>query len=99
MTKQAEPVATHSIPLLPLRDIVVFPHMVLPLFVGRERSINALEEALLSNKEILLASQQKAKTNHPRPEDIYQVGTLGSIIQLLKFFRRIAGDCTQVIEP
>lgn len=72
------------VPLLPLRDIIVFPHMVVPLFVGREKSINALEEAMSHDKEILLAAQKKAKTNDPSPEDIFTVGTVGTIIQLLR---------------
>ncbi len=73
-----------TIPLLPLRDIIVFPHMVVPLFVGREKSINALEEAMSHDKEILLAAQKKAKTNDPTPEDVFEVGTIGTIIQLLR---------------
>ena len=72
------------VPLLPLRDIIVFPHMVVPLFVGREKSINALEEAMGHEKDILLAAQKKAKTNEPTPDDIFTVGTLGTIIQLLR---------------
>ncbi|MFW5875714.1 MAG: endopeptidase La [Myxococcota bacterium] len=72
------------LPLLPLRDIIVFPHMVVPLFVGREKSINALEEAMSHEKEILLAAQRRAKTNDPAPDDIFQVGTVGTIIQLLR---------------
>jgi ATP-dependent Lon protease len=76
--------AIHVVPLLPLRDIIVFPHMVVPLFVGREKSINALEEAMSREKEILLSAQQKAKTNDPKPDDIFRVGTIGSIIQLLR---------------
>src|SRR5262245_30626587 len=72
------------LPLLPLRDILVFPHMVVPLFVGREKSINALEEAMKHEKEILLAAQKKAKTNDPTPEDIFAMGTVGTIIQLLR---------------
>ncbi|MCB9626434.1 MAG: endopeptidase La [Sandaracinaceae bacterium] len=72
------------VPLLPLRDIIVFPHMVVTLFVGREKSINALEEAMGHEKEILLAAQRKAKTNDPAPEDIYEIGTVGVIIQLLR---------------
>ena len=72
------------LPLLPLRDIIVFPHMVVPLFVGREKSINSLEEAMASGKELLLAAQRMAKTNDPKPDDIYQVGTIGTIIQLLR---------------
>lgn len=72
------------IPLLPLRDILVFPSTVVPLFVGREKSIQALEQAMSSNKEILLAAQIKAKTNEPSPEDIYEVGTISTILQLLR---------------
>lgn len=72
------------VPLLPLRDIVVFPHMVVPLFVGREKSIAALEEAMNKEKDILLAAQINPKTNDPRPEDIYSIGTLAAIIQLLR---------------
>ena len=72
------------LPLLPLRDIIVFPHMVVPLFVGREKSIAALEEAMAQDKEILLAAQKKAKTNDPTPEDIYGMGTVGSIEQMLR---------------
>ncbi len=72
------------VPLLPLRDIIVFPHMVVPLFVGREKSINALEEAMSHEKEILLAAQKKAKTNDPTPEDMFPMGTVGTIIQLLR---------------
>jgi ATP-dependent Lon protease len=75
---------TRSVPLLPLRDIIVFPHMVVPLFVGREKSIAALEEAMKHDKDILLAAQKKAKTNEPVAEDIFGVGTLGTIIQLLR---------------
>src|SRR5436305_8433288 len=73
-----------TIPLLPLRDIIVFPHMVVPLFVGREKSINALEQAMASDKEIVLSAQKKAKTNDPTPDDIFGVGTIGTIIQLLR---------------
>src|SRR3954452_121779 len=73
-----------TVPLLPLRDIIVFPHMVVPLFVGREKSINALEEAMAGDRELLLAAQKKAKTNDPREEDIFAVGTIGHIIQLLR---------------
>ena len=72
------------LPALPLRDVIMFPHMVQPLFVGREKSISALEEAMSSDKGILLVAQRSAKTNDPAPEDIYQVGTVGIIIQLLR---------------
>ncbi|MHB8873258.1 MAG: endopeptidase La [Myxococcaceae bacterium] len=77
-----------AIPLLPLRDIIVFPHMVVPLFVGREKSIAALKDAMARKGSddkalILLAAQKKAKTNDPSPEDIFHFGTLGHVIQLL----------------
>jgi ATP-dependent Lon protease len=73
-----------TVPLLPLRDIIVFPHMVSQLFVGRERSINALDAAMARDKDIFLAAQKNAKTNEPTPEDIYAVGTLGTVMQLLR---------------
>src|SRR5271154_3029144 len=72
------------VPLLPLRDIIVFPHMVSQLFVGRERSINALDAAMTREKDIFLAAQKNAKTNEPSPEDIFQTGTLGTVMQLLR---------------
>jgi ATP-dependent Lon protease len=72
------------IPLLPLRDVVIFPYMVAPLFVGREKSIRALEEAMRKDKEILLAAQKDAKTNDPNEEDIYKIGTIGTIVQMLR---------------
>ncbi len=72
------------VPLLPLRDIIVFPHMVVPLFVGRQKSIKALEEAMNKQKFILLAAQREAKTNEPGEDDIFRVGTLGSVVQLLR---------------
>ena len=72
------------VPLLPLRDIIVFPHMVVPLFVGRQRSIKALEEATQKQSLIFLSSQKDAKTNDPTEEDIYKIGTLGSVVQMLK---------------
>src|SRR5882672_4894648 len=73
-----------TLPLLPLRDITVFPHMVSQLFVGRERSINALNDAMNREKEIFLAAQKNAKTNEPSPEDIFAVGTIGTVMQLLR---------------
>ena len=72
------------VPLLPLRDIVVFPHMVVPLFVGREKSIKALEEAMNQEKYILLSAQKNAKVNDPKEEEIYRIGTLSQIVQLLR---------------
>ena len=71
-------------PVLPLRDIVVFPYMIVPLFVGREKSINALEEVMHSDKHILLAAQKNAADDDPEPDAIYEVGTLASVLQLLK---------------
>ncbi len=73
-----------KIPLLPLRELIVFPHEVVPLFVGREKSINALEEAMASDRQILLCAQKKAKVNDPKPEGIHAVGTIGTIVQLLR---------------
>jgi ATP-dependent Lon protease len=73
-----------TVPALPLRDIIVFPHMVSQLFVGRDKSIAALDEAMARDKDIFLAAQKSAKTNDPAPEDIYAVGTVGTIVQLLR---------------
>jgi len=73
-----------KIPLLPLRELIVFPHEVVPLFVGREKSINALEEAMADDRHILLCAQKKAKVNDPKPEGIHAYGTIGTIIQLLR---------------
>ena len=73
-----------SLPVLPLRDIVVFPHMIVPLFVGREKSIKALEEAMNADKNILLAAQRDARIDDPIPEEINEVGTLSSILQMLR---------------
>jgi len=71
-------------PLLPLRDVVVYPHMVVPLFVGREKSILALEEAMATNKEIVLVAQKHPSEDNPTLDDLYAVGTLATILQLLK---------------
>ena len=71
-------------PVLPLRDIVVFPHMIVPLFVGREKSIRALEEVMRDDKQILLVAQRNASQDDPGPGDIYDVGTVSSVLQLLK---------------
>ncbi|MDH3439125.1 MAG: endopeptidase La [Gammaproteobacteria bacterium] len=73
-----------GIPVLPLRDVVVYPHMVIPLFVGREKSIVALDRAMNTGKKILLIAQQAADMDDPGPEDLYDVGTLATILQLLK---------------
>jgi ATP-dependent Lon protease len=78
------PVETQSLPLLPLRDVVVFPHMVIPLFVGRPKSIKALETAMESGKNILLVAQKSAAKDEPVPEDMYEIGCLANILQMLK---------------
>src|SRR5512132_2590170 len=75
----------YRLPLLPLRDIIVFPHMVVPLFVGRDKSLSALEEAMAGDKQLLLAAQRRAKTDDPSEDDIFAIGTVGHIIQLLRF--------------
>jgi len=75
---------TIIIPLLPLRDVIVFPHMIVPLFVGREKSISALEVAMKQEKGIFLVAQKSAQKDDPMEQDIYSVGTIGVIIQLLR---------------
>jgi len=72
------------IPVLPLRDVVVYPHMVIPLFVGREKSIDALEAAMKDNKQVLLVAQKEAEVDDPDASDLYQIGTLANVLQLLK---------------
>jgi ATP-dependent Lon protease len=72
------------LPVLPLRDIVVFPHMIVPLFVGREKSVRALEDVMNDDKQILLVTQKNAGDDDPTPDDIYSVGTVGTVLQLLK---------------
>ncbi len=81
--KPIDPVSA-TYPLLPLRDVVVYPHMVVPLFVGREKSILALEEAMATNKEIVLVAQKHPSEDNPTLDDLYAVGTLATILQLLK---------------
>src|ERR1700710_862925 len=71
-------------PVLPLRDIVVFPGMIVPLFVGREKSVKALEEVMKDDKQILLIAQKNASQDDPGSEDISSIGTLGTVLQLLK---------------
>ncbi|MGB4055671.1 MAG: endopeptidase La, partial [Porticoccaceae bacterium] len=81
--KPIDPVSA-TYPLLPLRDVVVYPHLVVPLFVGREKSILALEEAMATNKEIVLVAQKHPSEDNPTLDDLYAVGTLATILQLLK---------------
>ena len=80
MTELSSP----SYPVLPLRDIVVFPHMIVPLFVGREKSVRALEAVMKDDKQILLASQKDASEDEPKAEGIFRVGVLANVLQLLK---------------
>ncbi len=81
---QADTQATSAVPLLPLRDVVVFPHMVIPLFVGRPKSIKALESAMESGKQIMLVAQKTAAKDEPKPEDLFDMGCMSSILQMLK---------------
>ena len=78
------PSLSTAFPLLPLRDVVVFPHMVIPLFVGRPKSIKALEVAMEAGKHILLVAQKSAADDEPSPDDLYDVGSIASILQMLK---------------
>src|SRR5579884_2330651 len=82
--KKTEETDTLSAPVLPLRDIVVFPHMIVPLFVGREKSVRALEDVMKDDKQILLVTQKNAAQDDPSPSDIYTVGSIGTVLQLLK---------------
>ncbi len=83
MTELTE-ITSNAVPVLPLRDVVVYPHMVIPLFVGREKSIQALDSAMADDKKILLVAQKSAEVDDPQVEDIHQIGTLSTILQLLK---------------
>ena len=73
-----------TFPILPLRDIVIFPNMIAPLFVGRSKSINALEAVMEENKEIVLITQKKPSVEDPNSKDLFKMGTLGTILQMLK---------------
>ena len=75
---------THDLPILPLRDVVVYPHMVIPLFVGRDKSIKALDVAMAADKQILLLAQTSPETDDPAGSDLYRIGTLATVLQLLK---------------
>ena len=77
-------VGPKRLPILPLRDVVVYPHMVIPLFVGREKSVTALDKAMSAGKEILLVAQTQADVDDPGKEDVYEIGTIATILQLLK---------------
>lgn len=82
--KESKKLKQVTIPLLPLRDIVVFPHAIIPLFIGREISVKALDKAMAGDRIIMLATQRKAKKNDPLPEEIYNVGTIANVLQVLK---------------
>ena len=87
MSKTAKPAPggpVETLPVLPLRDIVVFPHMIVPLFVGREKSIKALEEVMREDKRILLVAQKNPADDDPAADAIFEVGTLAQVLQLLK---------------
>lgn len=86
MATEATPEASdlNVIPLLPLRDVVVYPHMVIPLFVGRDKSIAALEEAMADDKQVLLVAQKRPSVDEPGMDDLYEVGTISQILQILK---------------
>lgn len=73
-----------ELPILPLRDVVVYPHMVIPLFVGREKSVSALDAAMESGKQILLVAQRSPDVDEPGPGDLYPIGTVATVLQLLK---------------
>src|SRR5580700_1557588 len=86
-----EPVSTtprtltaQRVPVLPLRDVVVYPHMVIPLFVGREKSIQALDVAMHGDKRIMLIAQKQADVDDPKADDLYRIATVATILQLLK---------------
>jgi ATP-dependent Lon protease len=82
--KPADTLKGELLPVLPLRDIVVFPHMIVPLFVGREKSVRALEAVMKEDKQILLVAQKNAAQDDPGPDDLYEVGTISTVLQLLK---------------
>lgn len=81
-----------EIPVLPLRDVVVYPHMVIPLFVGREKSIHCLETAMDMDKKVLLVAQKEASTDEPGVNDLFSVGTVASVLQMLK----LPGQCAYI---
>ena len=84
MTTAKEKFETKKLPMMPIRDVVIFPHMMTPFVVGRESSVRALEEALAADKKIFLATQHDASVDEPKPNEIYQVGTVVNIVQSLK---------------
>src|ERR1700748_3066542 len=84
MLSSKEKSDSRRLPMMPIRDVVIFPHMMTPFVVGRESSVHALEEALAADKKIFLATQHDASIDEPKPNEIYQVGTIVNIVQSLK---------------
>src|SRR5437660_823638 len=84
--------------MMPIRDVVIFPHMMTPFVVGRESSVRALEEALASDRKIFLATQHDASVDEPKPHEIYQVGTIANIVQNLKLPEGNIKDLDEGIE-
>ena len=84
VTQNKEKFETRKLPMMPIRDVVIFPYMMTPFIVGRESSVRALEEALASDRKIFLATQHDASIDEPKPHEIYQVGTIANIVQNLK---------------
>ena len=84
LTTAKEKFESKKLPMMPIRDVVIFPHMMTPFVVGRESSVRALEEALAADKKIFLATQHDASIDEPKPNEIYQVGTIVNIVQSLK---------------
>ena len=84
MSSDTELAVPRRLPVLPLRDVVVYPHMVVPLFVGRKPSILALENAMNVGKEILLVAQRSPEVDEPQAKDVYRVGTLATVLQMMK---------------
>src|SRR4051812_4454657 len=84
MNTSKEKSETRRLPMMPIRDVVIFPHMMTPFVVGRESSVRALEEALAGDKKIFLATQHDASVDEPRPDEIFSVGTVANIVQSLK---------------
>ena len=83
-TPETPPAELQNVPVLPLRDVVVYPHMVIPLFVGREKSIQALDVAMRTDKRIMLVAQKQADVDDPKADDLYRIATVATILQLLK---------------
>src|SRR6516225_7060104 len=84
MLSSKEKSDTRRLPMMPIRDVVIFPHMMTPFVVGRESSVRALEEALAGDRKIFLATQHDASIDEPRPDEIFSVGTVANIVQSLK---------------